>query len=44
LIEYSRGFDDPKMLGHLFTTWSGRKKWREFPPVVEGLKLLTKAD
>jgi hypothetical protein len=29
------------MLGHLFTTWSGRKQWSEFPPLVEGLKLLT---
>ncbi|MDI6447994.1 family 20 glycosylhydrolase [Anaerobaca lacustris] len=44
LIQYGQRFDGPKMLGHLFTTWSGRKKWSEFPPVVEGLKLLTKAD
>ena len=44
LIRYSRRFDDPKMLGHLFTTWSGRKKWSEFPPLVEGLKLLQAAD
>jgi hypothetical protein len=28
------------MLGHLFTTWSGRRRWSEFPPLVEGLKLL----
>lgn len=40
LIEYSRTVDGPKMLGHLFTTWSGRKNWSEFPPLVEGLKLL----
>jgi hypothetical protein len=32
------------MLGHLFTTWSGRKKWSEFPPLVEGLKLLKPAE
>ncbi len=41
LIRYSAGLDDPKMLGHLFTTWSGRKQWTEFPPLVEGLKLLS---
>jgi hypothetical protein len=40
LIRYSRDQKHPKMLGHLFTTWSGRKKWSEFPPLVEGLKLL----
>jgi len=40
LIRYSRDRKNPKMLGHLFTTWSGRKKWSEFPPLVEGLKLL----
>ena len=40
LIRYSRDQKSPNMLGHLFTTWSGRKKWREFPPLVEGLKLL----
>jgi hypothetical protein len=32
------------MLGHLFTTWSGPKKWAEFPPLVEGLKLLKQAE
>ena len=41
LIQYSRAQGHPNMLGHLFTTWSGRKKWTEFPPLVEGLKLLT---
>lgn len=44
LIQYGQRYDDPKMLGHLFTTWSGRKNWTEFPPLVEGLKLLVKAD
>jgi hypothetical protein len=39
LIRYSRDQKHPKMLGHLFTTWSGRKQWSEFPPLVEGLKL-----
>jgi len=40
LIRYSRDQKHPKMLDHLFTTWSGPKQWREFPPLVEGLKLL----
>jgi hypothetical protein len=40
LIRYSRDQKNPNMLGHLFTTWSGRRQWSEFPPLVEGLKLL----
>jgi hypothetical protein len=44
LIRYSAALDSPKMLGHLFTTWSGRKQWTEFPPLVEGLKLLNAED
>ena len=44
LIRYSRDQKHPKMLGHLFTTWSGRKQWSEFPPLVEGLKLLKPAE
>lgn len=44
LIPYSAGLENPKMLGHLFTTWSGRKQWTEFAPLVEGLKLLTAED
>lgn len=40
LIQYSRNLNHPKMLGHLFTTWSGRKEWAEFAPLVEGMKLL----
>lgn len=41
LIEYSRKFDSPKMLGHLFTTWGGRKdNLIEYPPLVEGMKLV----
>jgi hypothetical protein len=43
LIRYSREQKHPNMLGHLFTTWSGRKRWSEFPPLVEGLKLLKPA-
>jgi hypothetical protein len=40
LITYSRDLKHPNMLGHLFTTWSGRKQWLEWPPVAEGLALL----
>ena len=41
LIQYSRGLNHPKVLGHLFTTWSGKKDWGQWPPLVEGLKLVT---
>jgi len=41
LIKYSRDLKHPNMLGHLFTTWSGHKQWNEWPPIVEGLALLT---
>jgi hypothetical protein len=45
LIEYSRNEKSPKMLGHLFTTWGGRKDAvPEYRPMVEGLKLLASAD
>ncbi len=41
LIQYSQKFDSPKMLGHLFTTWGGKKDTlTEYRPLVEGLKLL----
>ncbi len=41
LIEYSQKQDSSKMLGHLFTTWGGRKdNLTEYPPMVQGLKLL----
>jgi hypothetical protein len=41
LVEYSYRHDSPKMLGHLFTIW-GRSSGPllEYPPMVEGLKLL----
>jgi hypothetical protein len=45
LIEYSLQFKSPKMLGHLFTTWSRRTgALADYPPLVEGLKLLKKSD
>ena len=41
LIQFSRGNKDPKMLGYMFTTWGVKKDaLLEFPPLVEGLKLL----
>jgi hypothetical protein len=40
-IQYSRGLNHPKVLGHLFTTWSGKKEWSQWPPLAEGLPLLT---
>jgi hypothetical protein len=40
LIEYSEKQDNPRMLGHLFTTWSRLKDLVGYPPLVEGLKLL----
>ncbi len=41
LIEYSRRYDSPKLLGYLFTTWGVKPEaLLEFPPMVEGLKLL----
>ena len=41
LIAYSRKYDNPKLLGHLFTTWGVKKEsLLDFPVLVEGLKLL----
>src|SRR5262249_46046782 len=41
LIEYCQKVQSPKMLGHLFTTWGGKKApLTDYPPLVEGLKLL----
>jgi Glycosyl hydrolase family 20, catalytic domain len=41
LIEFSRSHAGPKLLGHVFTTWGVKKDALvEFPPLVEGLKLL----
>src|SRR5258705_13112540 len=41
LIEYSRQFDNPKLLGYMFTTWGVKKEALiDFPILVEGLKLL----
>jgi len=41
LIDYSRLHADPKLLGYTFTTWGVKKDaLLDFPPLVEGLKLL----
>jgi Glycosyl hydrolase family 20, catalytic domain len=40
LIEYSQKQHSPQVLGHLFTTWSRRDPLPEYPPLVEGMKLL----
>jgi hypothetical protein len=43
LIEYCQKQKSEKMLGHLFTTWGGRKdSLTEYQPMVQGLKLLAK--
>lgn len=43
LINYSYKNDDPKMLGHLFTTWS-RTDLLNFPSIIEGTKLLKEVE
>ena len=41
LIEFTRLHADPKLLGYVFTTWGVTKDALvDFPPLVEGLKLL----
>ncbi|HTU88579.1 MAG TPA: family 20 glycosylhydrolase [Gemmataceae bacterium] len=46
LIEYSRKMHSPKVLGHLFTSWgkARKKTLPEYPPMVQGLKLLKESD
>jgi hypothetical protein len=41
LIRYSAQFKSPRLLGHLFTTWGGRKDAvTQYRPMLEGLQLL----
>jgi hypothetical protein len=41
LIEFSRRHAGPRLLGYIFTTWGVKKDLLvEFPPLLEGLKLL----
>lgn len=43
LIEYSLNLDNPKMIGHMFTTWGeAPEDITTFPPLVKGLPLLKK--
>jgi hypothetical protein len=45
LVEYCHGLHSPRVLGHLFTTWGGKKDTVvEWVPMVEGLKLLKSLD
>ena len=42
LIKYSQSHAGPKLLGYMFTTWGvKREALLEFPPLLEGLKLLS---
>lgn len=43
LIEFSRAQNNPKIIGHMFTTWGAAKKDSlvAFPAMAEGLKILT---
>ena len=41
LIQFSRQHAGPKLLGYIFTTWGVKKDaLLQFPPLIEGLKLL----
>jgi len=41
LIEFTQLHADPKLIGYMFTTWGVKKDALvDFPPMVEGLKLL----
>jgi len=45
LIKYSYEYDNPNMLGHMFTTWGGKIDDRiDFPPMLDGLNLLRKLE
>ena len=44
LIQFSRQHSDPRLLGHMFTTWGVKKEeLLQFPPLVEGLPLIQPA-
>ena len=44
LIQFNRAHADPKLLGHMFTTWGVKKEeLLQFPPLVEGLRLIQAA-
>lgn len=39
-IHYSQTINDPKVLGHLFTSWSRLEHPLEYPPLIKGLNIL----
>jgi Glycosyl hydrolase family 20, catalytic domain len=41
LIEYGRALKDPRVLGHLFTSWSKLDKPAEWPPLAANARLVT---
>ncbi|MFI5183420.1 MAG: family 20 glycosylhydrolase [Vicinamibacteria bacterium] len=41
LIRYAERQDNPRLLGHLFTTWSKQKDLVGYAPLVKGMKLLS---
>jgi hypothetical protein len=41
LVEYSRGLKDPRVLGHLFTSWEKLEKLAEWPPLVANAPIVT---
>jgi Glycosyl hydrolase family 20, catalytic domain len=43
LIEYARGLKHPRVLGHLFTSWSKLDKPAEWPPLAANASLVTSA-
>jgi hypothetical protein len=40
LIEYTRGLKNPRVLGHLFTSWSKLDKVAEWPPLAANAPLV----
>lgn len=40
LISYSEAQHSPRMLGHLFTTWSKQDTLAAYPPMLTGLSVL----
>lgn len=41
LIEYGQKQSSPRLLGHIFTTWGGKKEdWTKYPPLLAGLELM----
>jgi hypothetical protein len=43
LIEYANAHGGPRLLGHMFSTWSRQKDLVHYPPLVDGMKVLRPA-